>query len=53
MKTLLIVVLVVVAVWSVWGTAFPASAQELTVVDAQGITAMDTPHFPHPTIGFS
>ena len=42
MKTILIVTLLAVTAWVTLGTVAPVSAAELTVVDAEGSTSMDT-----------
>ena len=42
MKTILIITLLVVTAWVTLGTVAPVSAAELTVVDAEGITSMNS-----------
>lgn len=42
MKTILIVALLAVTAWVTLGTVAPVSAAELTVVDAEGITSLNT-----------
>jgi hypothetical protein len=42
MKTILIVALLAVTVWVTMGAVAPVSAAELTVVDAEGISSMNT-----------